>query len=120
MKIMNLAVAIVGFGFLFGACSRATISPNWGVAYQDMRAHQVLDPTAGEKLESVEGQDGKVNATAMEAYRKGFEKPDAEFSRCEDGGGLAGGVRRIRVRCRHSSCAFNFSNLALGHDVSQP
>jgi hypothetical protein len=46
-----------------------------------MRAKQVLDPTAGEKLDPVEGQDGKVNATAMEAYRKGFEKPDAEFSR---------------------------------------
>ncbi len=81
MKIMNVAVAIVGIGLLFGACSRATISPNWGVAYQEMRAKQVLDPTAGEKLDPVEGQDGKVNATAMEAYRKGFEKPDAEFSR---------------------------------------
>jgi hypothetical protein len=81
MKIMNLAVAVVSIGLLFGACSRAAISPNWGVAYQDMRAHQVLDPTAGEKLDPVEGQDGKVNATAMEAYRKGFEKPDAEFSR---------------------------------------
>ena len=81
MKIMNLAVAVVSIGLMFGACSRATISPNWGVSYQDMRAHQVLDPTAGEKLDPVEGQDGKVNATAMEAYRKGFEKPDAEFSR---------------------------------------
>jgi len=81
MKIMNLAVAIVGVGLLFGACSRATISPNWGVAYQEMRATQVLDPTAGEKLDPVEGQDGKVNATAMEAYRKGFEKPDSDFDR---------------------------------------
>ena len=81
MKMMNLAVAIVGFGLLFGACSPSTISPNWGVAYQEMRAKQVLDPTAGEKLDPVEGQDGKVNATAMEAYRKGFEKPDADFDR---------------------------------------
>ena len=38
MKIMNLAVVVVSIGLLFGACSRATISPNWGVAYQDMRA----------------------------------------------------------------------------------
>jgi hypothetical protein len=81
MKIMNLAVVIMGIGLLFGACSPSTISPNWGVAYQEMRAKQVLDPTAGDKLNPVEGQDGKVNATAMEAYRKGFEKPDAEFSR---------------------------------------
>ena len=81
MKIIIAALAVVSIGLFFGACSRATISPNWGVAYQDMRAHQVLDPTAGEKLDPIEGQDGKVNATAMEAYRKGFEKPDAEFSR---------------------------------------
>ena len=45
MKIINVAVAVVGIGLLFGACSRATISPNWGVAYQEMRAKQVLDPT---------------------------------------------------------------------------
>jgi hypothetical protein len=81
MKILNWAVAIVGICLLLGACSRATISPNWGVAYQDMRANQVLDPTAGEKLDPVEGQDGRVNATSMEAYRKGFEKPEADFSR---------------------------------------
>ena len=81
MKIMKMAVAIVGFGVLLGACSRATISPNWGVAYQEMRATQVLDPMAGEKLDPVEGQDGKVNATAMEAYRKNFEKPDADFDK---------------------------------------
>ena len=81
MKVIHLAVAIVGIGLLFGACSRATHSPNWGVAYQEMRAKQVLDPMAGEKLEPVEGQDGRVNATAMEAYRKSFEKPDSEFNR---------------------------------------
>jgi hypothetical protein len=46
-----------------------------------MRAKQVLDPTAGERLDPVEGQDGRVNATAMEAYRKTFEKPDAAFDK---------------------------------------
>lgn len=81
MKITDLAVAIVGIGLVFGACSNATISPNWGVAYQEMRAKQVLDPMAGEKLDPVEGQDGKVNATAMETYRKGFEKPESDFDR---------------------------------------
>ena len=81
MKIVNVTVAIIGLALLLGACSRASISPNWGVAYQDMRAKQVLNPAAGEQLDPVEGQDGKINATAMEAYRKGFEKPDAEFNR---------------------------------------
>ena len=81
MKIIITALAVVSIGPFFGACSRATISPNWGVAYQEMRAKQVLDPTAGEKLDPVEGQDGRVNATAMEAYRKGFEKPETDFDR---------------------------------------
>jgi len=81
MKIMNVCVAIVTIGLLLGACSRATISPNWGVAYQEMRAKQVLDPAAGEKLDLVEGQDGRVSATASEAYRKNFEKPESDFER---------------------------------------
>ena len=81
MKTIYVNVAVVCTGLLFGACSNATISPNWGVAYQEMRAKQVLDPTAGEKLDPVEGQDGRVNATAMEAYRRGFEKPETDFER---------------------------------------
>ena len=81
MNIMTRAIAFVSIGLLFGACSQAVISPNWGVAYQEMRANQVLNPAAGERLDPVEGQDGKVSATAMEVYRKGFEKPDAEFGK---------------------------------------
>jgi hypothetical protein len=78
---MNGILAVMTMGLVVGACAPTTISPNWGAAYQDMRAKQVLNPTAGENLEPVEGQDGKVNATAMEAYRKNFEKPNAEFDR---------------------------------------
>ena len=81
MRTMNGILAVMTVGLVVGACAPTTISPNWGTAYQNMRAKQVLDPTAGEKLNPVEGQDGKANATAMEAYRKGFEKPDAEFNR---------------------------------------
>jgi len=81
MNIMSLGVAIVTVGLLLGACSRATISPNWGVAYQEMRAKQVLNPSAGENLDVVEGQDGRVSATASEAYRKNFEKPESDFDR---------------------------------------
>lgn len=81
MKVRSTAIAIVSIGLLFGACSRTTISPNWGAAYQEMRASQILDPMAGEKLDPVEGQDGKVNATAMETYRQGFEKPDLDLGK---------------------------------------
>lgn len=76
MKILTVTV-----GLMIGACAPTTISPNWGTAYQQMRASQVLHPTAGEDLTPVEGQDGKANATAMGTYRKTFEKPDAEFQR---------------------------------------
>ena len=81
MKVRSTAVAIVSIGLLFGACSRTSISPNWGAAYQEMRASQILDPMAGEKLDPVEGQDGKVNATAMETYRQGFEKPELDLGK---------------------------------------
>jgi hypothetical protein len=67
-------------GLTIGACAPTTISPNWGTAYQQMRTSQIQNPTAGEDLTSVEGQDGKANTTAMGTYRKTFEKPDAEFS----------------------------------------
>lgn len=81
MTRMNGILAVIAVGLMVGACAPTTISPNWGTAYENMRAQQVLNPAAGENLEPVEGQDGKVNAAAMEAYRKGFEKPDAEFNR---------------------------------------
>jgi hypothetical protein len=46
-----------------------------------MRASQILNPTAGEQLDSVEGQDGVANATAMGTYRKSFEKPEVNLQR---------------------------------------
>jgi len=81
MRNLHMALATIGTALLLGGCSYSALSPNWGVAYQEMRASQVLDPAAGEKLDPVEGQDGRVNATAMEAYRKGFEKPETDFDR---------------------------------------
>lgn len=81
MKILNVTIAVIGIALATGACSRATNSPNWGLAYQEMRVKQVLDPAAGENLDPVEGQDGKINATAMETYRQGFEKPDVDLGR---------------------------------------
>ena len=82
MKNLRMAIATIGAAALMlGGCSYSTLSPNWGAAYQEMRAKQVLDPAAGENLGPVEGQDGRTNATAMEAYRQGFEKPDVDLSR---------------------------------------
>ena len=76
-----LWILMVTSGLMAGACAPTTISPNWGTAYQQMRASQVLNSTAGEQLDPVVGQAGIANATAMGAYRKTFEKPDAEFQR---------------------------------------
>lgn len=81
MMTLSRIVAVMTVGLAVGACAPTTISPNWGTAYQQMRAGQVLNPAAGEDLALVEGQDGKANATAIEVYRKTFEKPDAEFTR---------------------------------------
>ena len=81
MKTANGILAVIAVSLVVGACAPTTISPNWGTAYRDALAKQVLNPTAGEQLDPVEGQDGKVNATAREAYRKNFEKPDAGFDK---------------------------------------
>jgi hypothetical protein len=81
MKHIARMLVLMSVSLMSIACAPTTISPNWGTAYQHMRANQVLNPAAGEQLDTVEGQDGKVNATALEAYRKGFEKPDAEFDK---------------------------------------
>lgn len=78
-QLLLILTAIAGL--LVGACAPTTISPNWGTAYQQMRVSQVLNPTAGEQLDPVEGQDGIANATAMGTYRKSFEKPEANFQR---------------------------------------
>lgn len=78
-RLMTMLTMTVGL--MFGACAPTTISPNWGTAYQQMRAGQIMNPTAGEDLTPVEGQDGPANATAMGTYRKGFEKPESNFQR---------------------------------------
>ena len=76
MTIMTMTASL-----MIGACAPTTISPNWGTAYQQMRAGQIMNPTAGEDLTPVEGQDGKANATAMPTYRKSFEKTDLDLGR---------------------------------------
>jgi hypothetical protein len=81
MTKMSGIILVMSVGIFVGACAPTTIGSNWGTAYQDMRAKQVLNPKAGEQLDPVEGQDGKANAIAMEAYRRNFEKPDAAINR---------------------------------------
>lgn len=81
MSKRNTMWVVMLAGLAVGACAPTTISPNWGTSYRDALTKQVLNPTAGEQLDPVEGQDGIVNATAMEAYRKGFEKPDSDFTK---------------------------------------
>jgi len=79
--IRTLQILMTTAGLMISACAPTTISPNWGTAYQQMRASQVLNPDAGEQREPVEGQDGVANATAMGIYRKQFEEPKADFQR---------------------------------------
>ena len=81
MTKLNGILAVMSLGLVVGACAPTTISQNWGTAYQEARTKQVLNPTAGEQLDPVEGQNGKVSTTAMEAYRKNFEKPDSAFDK---------------------------------------
>jgi hypothetical protein len=88
MRKLNGILAVMTVGLVVGACAPTTISPNWGTAYQQMRAGQVLNPAAGEDLALVEGQDGKANAAAMEVYRKRFEKPEADIGRSIVSSGL--------------------------------
>lgn len=76
-----LWILTAAVGLTAGSCAPTTISPNWGTAYHQMRASQVLNPTAGEQLDPVEGQDGPANATAMKTYRNTFEKPETDLSR---------------------------------------
>jgi hypothetical protein len=78
---MKEALVMLGLCTIVSGCAPTTIGENWGTAYQTMKANQVLNPTAGEQLDPVVGQDGRVGTTAMEAYRKGFEKPDAGLDR---------------------------------------
>jgi hypothetical protein len=81
MKTMDRVLAVISLSLMIGACAPTTISPNWGTAYRDAFAKQVLNPSAGEQLDPVVGQDGKVSVTASEAYRKTFENPDAGFNK---------------------------------------
>lgn len=81
MSKRNMLWVVIVAGLAVGACAPTTISPNWGMSYRNALTKQVLNPMAGEQLEPVEGQDGTVNATATEAYRKGFEKPDANLTK---------------------------------------
>jgi hypothetical protein len=81
MKALHATIIIASMGVMLGACAPTTISPNWGVAYQNARVNQIFNPDAGEQLDPVVGQDGKANAIAMDAYRKTFESPDAKFDK---------------------------------------
>jgi hypothetical protein len=62
-------------------CAPTQLGENWGAAYQTARERQTLNPAAGEILDPVAGMDGPAAATAMETYRKTFEKPDAQMQK---------------------------------------
>jgi hypothetical protein len=57
-------------------CRPTTLGANTGVAYGLAKQGQILNPDAGENLEPVVGMEGVVAETAMEQYRKSFEKQE--------------------------------------------
>ena len=59
-----------------GCSHPTTLGSNTGVAYNMARDNQMLNPEAGENLEPVVGMEGNISKSAMDLYRKGFEKMD--------------------------------------------
>ena len=82
---MYMLFVVVGVMSLVGAtmigCAPTQLGENWGTAYQAARQNQTLNPDAGENLDPVTGMEGLAAATAMEAYRKTYEKPDAQMQK---------------------------------------
>lgn len=69
-------LGLAGLIFLVcSGCSRpTTLGANTGIAYGMAKQNQMLNPDAEGNLEPVVGMEGNVTETAMERYRKGFEK----------------------------------------------
>ncbi|MGH7229999.1 MAG: hypothetical protein ACREJU_01400 [Nitrospiraceae bacterium] len=82
MRTILTWLPLAGMVLITGSgCSPTTLGANTGMAYYHARDMQILNPAADENLDPVVGMEGPVAATAMETYRKGFEKPDAEFQK---------------------------------------
>lgn len=64
-----------------GCSHPTTLGANTGVAYNMARDNQMLNPEAGENLEPVAGMEGNISKTAMELYRRGFEKMDESLGK---------------------------------------
>jgi hypothetical protein len=70
---------IAGCGHLY-TDKQAPVHRNWGAAFHASRLTQVLDPTAGQKLEPLTGMDGQACTLALEAYHATFTKETREKS----------------------------------------
>ncbi len=71
-------LGLAGLILLTGSgCSRpTTLGANTGIAYGMAKQNQMLNPDAEGNLEPVVGMEGNIAETAMEFYRKGFEKQE--------------------------------------------
>jgi len=79
LALLGIACLMVMAG---SGCSRPTqLGAKTGTAYGLAKHGQILNPDAGENLEPVVGMEGNVAETAMENYRKGFEKPAEGFEK---------------------------------------
>lgn len=62
---------------LAGGCTalHSRVEMDYGNSFKQARSNQILNPEAGKNLNLVSGFDGQAAQTAIENYRKGFEKP---------------------------------------------
>lgn len=80
MSTARIIALAIGIGTAAG-CAPTQLGENYGTAYLPMKESQILNPDAGRNGEPVVGMEGPAAMTAIGAYRKTFERPDAEFQR---------------------------------------
>jgi hypothetical protein len=79
-RTILLSATILGAAIL-GGCAPTQLGANYGTAYYTMKESQILNPDAAMQQEPVAGLEGHATMTAIGAYRKTFEKPDADFGK---------------------------------------
>ena len=70
---------VILLGFSVGCAKRETqVDRFYGTSYELAKQSQINNPAAGVKDGPSVGLDGKVAASVIERYEKGFEKPAAK------------------------------------------
>lgn len=78
MIIRELKIVLISFLVLIaGGCAAlpSRVEMDYGNSFKQARSNQILNPEAGKNLNLVSGFDGQAARTAIDNYRKDFEKP---------------------------------------------